>query len=98
MVPYEFAIVVADASDLIPALVSVEAKLFPLLFDFLRLLRQHIVEGFLFVLEQVVFEFVHFHVVLEATPFVYFFSLEELFLLLNKCSFLLNIMLLSTFS
>jgi len=79
----QFTIVITDASDLIPALIGIEAQLFPLHLHFFGFFGQHVLESFIFVLEELVFQFQQFDVVFEAAPFVDVFLLEQFLFLVN---------------
>lgn len=92
------AVVIADASDLIPALIGVEAEFFSFHLHFLGLLGEHVLESFVFVLKEVVFQFQQFDVILEAAPFVNVFLLEQFIFLIDKGSLNLNISLFRRFS
>lgn len=55
MISNQFSIIITDSSYLIPALISIEAELFSLDLYLSGLFGEHVVEGLIFILKQVVF-------------------------------------------
>ena len=77
-------VVIGNSSDLVPALVGKEAELHLLAFNVCCLLREHEVEGGLFVVDELGPEADLLDVILETTPLGRILKLEEPFFLILK--------------